>query len=293
MRWLFLFAAMLLGCTQGAASAPVNVVVAEAVYGEAVERIGGANASVVSLMGNAAADPHDYEPTPSAARAIADAQIVIYNGLGYDWWVDRMLTASAARGRIAINVAALLGRSGGDNPHLWFDPLAMPALADALAGALSRLDPEHAAAYAERAKAYKAELLPLTARIAALRSEHSGTPVTATEPVLAYLADALSLDMRHAAFQRAVMNDTEPAVRDVAAIETDVRNRAVKVLFYNSQVKAPVIDRLLSLARDAGVPVVAVSETKPAGLTYVQWLQGVLDATDAALSGRPIKTTTR
>src|SRR4051812_17986863 len=94
----------------GAASAaPFKIVVVESVYAEVVERIGGPNVALQGIVVNPWADPHDYEPTPSAARLIADADIVIYNGIGYDVWVERVLAASGSPSRIALNVAALSG----------------------------------------------------------------------------------------------------------------------------------------------------------------------------------------
>jgi zinc/manganese transport system substrate-binding protein len=285
MNLLVLVAAVLTLAASGVASAaaPIRVVVAEGVYGEAVERIGGGNVALTAIVVSPWADPHDYEPTPSAARQISDAHIVVYNGIGYDGWADRLAAASGAGSRV-ISVAALLHRGATDNPHLWFDPLAMPALADALVSALSRIDPAGAAGYADRGRAYKTELAAIDRRIAAVRAMYSGSPVAATEPVFGYMADALALDMRHQAFQRSVMNDTEPAARDIAAIESDLRGSAVRLLFYNSQVGGALTERLLGLARAARIPVVGVTETKPAGMTYVQWILSMLDATEGALA---------
>jgi zinc/manganese transport system substrate-binding protein len=97
------------------------------------------------------------------------------------------------------------------------------------------------------------------------------------------MAAALGLDMRNTRFQIAIMNDTEPSASDMAAFERDLRSRAVKVLLYNSQVTDDTTSRLLKIATDSGVPVVGVTETMPAGKTYVQWMLAQLDALAAAL----------
>jgi zinc/manganese transport system substrate-binding protein len=137
--------------------------------------------------------------------------------------------------------------------------------------------------YRQRLDAFIASLAPLHARIAAMKAAYSGTAVTATEPVFGYMAAALGLDMRNTRFQIAIMNDTEPSASDMAAFERDLRSRAVKVLLYNSQVTDDTTSRLLKIATDSGVPVVGVTETMPAGKTYVQWMLAQLDALAAAL----------
>lgn len=109
--------------------------------------------------------------------------------------------------------------------------------------------------------------------------------MTATEPVLGYLADAIGVEMRNQRFQLATMNDTEASASDIAAFENDLRKKQVRALIYNSQAEEPMTKRMLKLARDAGVPTVSVTETQPAGKTFQQWMLGELDALGKALSG--------
>ena len=289
MRYLLFAAALVVGAamttvTHVAAAAPINVVVAENFYAEAVKAIGG-NVAFSEIISNPNADPHDFEPTPSTAKAVADAAIVIYNGIDYDAWMDKLIAASKAPKRTVINVGTLLKRKAGDNPHLWYDPAAMPALVDAVVKALSAADAAGASGYADRAKAYKMQLAAITTRIAAVKAKYAKAPVTATEPVFGYMATALGLDMRNQSFQRAIMNETEPSAKDTAAMEADLKGAKVKVLFYNSQVTDTVTEHLLALAKAAKVPVVAVTETKPADLTYIQWMLNEIDATERALAG--------
>ena len=99
------------------------------------------------------------------------------------------------------------------------------------------------------------------------------------------MSDALGLDMRNQPFQIAVMNDTEPSASQIAAFEKDLKTRAVKVLFYNSQVTDDLTARLQKIATESGVPIVGVSETEPPGLTYQAWMGGQLEATGKALAG--------
>ena len=98
------------------------------------------------------------------------------------------------------------------------------------------------------------------------------------------MAAALGLKMLNQRFQLAVMNDTEPSARDVAAFEHDLRGRAVRVLLYNSQASDNAARRLVRIAGQSHLPVVGVTETEPAGKTWQQWMLDQLDALDTALS---------
>ena len=263
---------------------PVRIVAAENFYGDIATQLAGRSATVESILSKPDEDPHLFEAGPAVARDLAAADIAIANGLDYDPWMTRLLAASPRAGRQSIVVAALLGRHAADNPHLWYDPAAMPALARALADDLARADPSHAPDYAARLARLLDSLRPLADRVAGLRARFAGVAVTATEPVFGDMAAALGLDMRNTRFQRAVMNDAEPAASDVAGLEDDLRRHRVRLLVYNSQASDTAARRLLDIARGAGVPVLGVSETEPAGTTYQAWMLAQLDALDQALS---------
>ncbi len=263
---------------------PIPVVAAENFYGEVAAAVGGDRVAVESVVISAKTDPHDFEPTPSVAQQVAEARIVILNGAGYDHWMERLVEASDRPDRTVIDVATLVGAVEGDNPHLWYDPRAVPALAAALAKSLTAMDPDGAAGYESRRKDFVASLQALNQKITEIKDRYAGTPVTATEPVFGLMAQSLGLGMRNDDFQRAVMNETEPSARQIAAFEDDLKNSKVKILFYNSQVVDPLTERLLALAKQAGVPVVGVTETKPPGATYAQWMLDELDATAKALA---------
>lgn len=266
-----------------ATAAPVAIVTAENFYGEAARAVGGDRVAVESVAIPPGTDPHEYEPTPSVARAIADARVVIMNGADYDPWAARLAAASTSPDRIVLDVAALSGHKAGDNPHVWYDPAAMPALVKALAERLSAIDPDGKAAYEANRDAYLASLAPIAAQAAELRGRFAGVPVAATEPVFGCMADAIGLKMQNEAFQQAIMNETEPAARDVAAMEEAIRDAKVKVLFYNAQVEDAFTRNLADLARKSGVPLVAVTETMPEGKTFASWMKDTLDATAKAL----------
>ena len=270
---------------QAHAAGTVPIVAAENFYGDIAAAIGGDRVSVSSILNNPDEDPHLFEASPSVARNLAAAKIVIINGADYDPWVAKLLSANSEPDRATIVVADLVGKKPGDNPHLWYDPLTMPAVAKALATQLDAIDPANRADYDANLAKLDASLQQIADKAAAIKAKYSGAEVTATEPVFGAMAAALGLKMRNERFQLSVMNDTEPSARDTAAMEADLKSRKVKVFFYNSQVTDPLTDRLLKLANAANVPVVGVSETQPAGKSFAEWMLTQLDATEKALAG--------
>src|SRR5689334_7672484 len=267
MRRLSLLGAVALASCLAAGSAaagPVKVVASENFYRDIAQQIGGANVEVTSVLTNPDQDPHLFEASASMARDVAAAKVVIVNGADYDPWMEKLLSANKAPGRKEIVVAKLVRKKGGDNPHLWYDPATMLAFAKVFAAELSSLDPAHKAEYANGASRLADALKPLEAKIGEMKEKYAGQPVTASEPVFGYMAQALGLKMRNERFQLAVMNDTEPSASDIAAFENDLKNHKVKVMLYNSQASDPAVQRLVGIARQSNVPVVGVTETEPA-----------------------------
>ena len=268
-----------------AQSISIKIVAGENVYGDIARQIAGDHADVVSIMSNPDQDPHLFETTPSVARDLSAARIVIANGAGYDPWIGKLLQAMPRPGRTVITVANLVGRRDGDNPHLWYDPPTASVVAKAVSAALTTVDPARKSDYAARLKSFLESLTPIQAKIAAIRGKYAGAPVTASEPVVGYMAQALGLKMRNERFQLAIMNDTEPSPRDVGAFEEDLKQHKVRVMFFNKQASDKAVDRLVTLARAARIPVVGVSETKPPGMSFQDWMLSQLDATEKALAG--------
>ncbi len=268
-----------------AADGKIAVVAAENFYGSVAQQIGGDRVAVASILNNPDQDPHLFEVSPAVVRQIAAAEIVIYNGADYDPWMEQLLKVTPKPGRTVIVAADLVHKKAGDNPHLWYDPPTMPAVASALAAALAAIDPAHQDDYAARLQTFIASLAPLKEKIAAIRSKYAGVPVTATEPVFGYMAAALKLTMRNERFQLAIMNDTEPSAGDLAAFERDLKTHQVRVMFYNKQASDKLVQHLVDLARASNIPVVGVTETAPPGLSYQDWMLMQLDATEKALAG--------
>jgi zinc/manganese transport system substrate-binding protein len=268
-------------------AAPLRVVAAENFYGNLVKALGGAHVRVDSILSNPNQDPHSFEASPSVARALSSADLVVYNGIDYDPWMQKLLSASPRGGRQSIVAADVLGKHDGDNPHLWYDPTTMPAVAKAISAYLQAHDPAHAADYRQRLQQTLDAQQAITAKVADMRTRYAGIKVSATEPVFGYMAQAVGLDMQNERFQLAVMNETEPAASDVARFEQGLKSKQTKVLLYNAQTSDQMSRRLQQVAKQAGVPVVPVTETEPPGVSYPQWMLNQLNALDNALKHAP------
>jgi len=256
-------------------AAKLNIVAAENFYGGVARQIAGNSAVVTSILSNPNQDPHEFATDAATARAVADADIVIYNGIGYDDWMNKLLGVQGKAGRIVIRVADLIGAKAGDNPHIWYDPRAMPALAARLGEIWKR--PAGLAVFQQ-------EMNTVTSKIAEIKSAYDGTPVTATEPVFNDMAEALGFKMENYGFQLAVMNGTEPGFQQTADFEKSLREKSVKILFYNSQVTDPVTQRMQEIAKKSGVAVIGVTETQPPGAkSYADWMLAELDKVETTL----------
>jgi zinc/manganese transport system substrate-binding protein len=284
-KFLF-FAALSLGALSAPAFAdPVKIVAAENFYGDVATQIGGANVAVTSILTAPDQDPHLFEASAQTAKALADAKVVIVNGVDYDPWMEKLLSANKTPGRKEIVVAQLVGRRAGDNPHLWYDPAYVKAAAKALVAALDAVDPAHKADYEKGEAQFLESLKPSDAKIAEMRKKYLGQPVTASEPVFGYQAGLIGLKVHNEKFALAVMNNAEPTASEVAGFENDLKGHKVKAMLFNAQASEPAVQRLVQMAKDNSIPVVGVSETEPPGSTYQQWMLGQLEALDSALAG--------
>jgi zinc/manganese transport system substrate-binding protein len=256
----------------------IEVVAAESFWGSIAQQVAGTRAQVTSIVANPATDPHDYEPAPADARLIATARYVIVNGAGYDSWASQLIDANPVEGRRVLDVAGLLGKKNGDNPHFWYSPDYVTRVARRIAsdlGAVASGD----AFVDDSLGAYRSA-------IGAIRQEHSGTKIGATESLFAYLAPALGLDLiTPRGYMDAIAEGSNPTVADKAAAEAQAANRQITVLVFNSQNATPDVDALVAKARAAGVPVVPMTETPPVNTSFQDWQTAQLQALLAALGG--------
>jgi zinc/manganese transport system substrate-binding protein len=288
---LILAAAMvfLTACAPGAAPAAgagIPVLGTENFYADLLVQIGGTHVSVSSILNDPSADPHEYEANPQTAKLVADARLVIVNGIGYDDFMDKLLGAANKPDRIVLSVQDILKKSDDDNAHIWYDPKTMPAVAEAAAAALAKLDPQNAGYYQAQKAKYLAALKAVDDKIAALKAKYAGAAVAFTEPVAEYQTDAIGLVvLTPEGFMRAIEQGVDPAPADVAAERDLLTGRKVKALLYNSQVTSPLTKDIYDLAVKSGVAVVGVAETiPPAFKTYQEWMLAQLGELEKALA---------
>jgi zinc/manganese transport system substrate-binding protein len=259
----------------GAVGGKIVAVGAESQYADVISQVGGEYVAASAIMSDPNTDPHSFEASIAVARQVGDARLVVQNGLGYDSFMDSIESATAGPGRRVINVQHLLGLPDtAANPHLWYDPAAMPKVADAIAAGLSAIQPSHAAYFAANAAAFKASLGPLTAAIASFRSGYAGRPVATSEPVADYLLTALGVrNLTPWTFQADIMNGIDPSPQNTAVERALFTQRKVKALVYNEQVTDSLTESFVTLAEQNHIPVVGVYEIMPAtGFSYQSWL---------------------
>jgi zinc/manganese transport system substrate-binding protein len=251
----------------------VGVVAAENAYGSIAAQIGGRHVAVTSILRDPAADPHLFTPDTGTGLDVARAALVIQNGAGYDAFMGKLEDAAPSGERVVVTVADVLGVHGAAaNPHLWYDVPRLGRVAGAIAAGLEQADPRHRAAYRAGLRRFKGRLAPLEREVAAIRARDGGAPVAYTEPVPAYLLAAAGLrNLTPPAFSRAIEDGSEPTAAAVAAMTGLLTGHRVRALLVNTQAVSPITSRIRSAAVAAGIPVVGVTETLPAGETFQAW----------------------
>lgn len=268
--------------------AAINIVAAENVYGSVAQQLGGNYVTVTSILNNPNQDPHLFSASPSGAKAVANADIVVYNGAAYDNWMNKLLSVQKQTNKQQIiNIAQLLNTPEGANPHLWYDPQTMPVYARHLVQLLQQQDPAHQAYYALQLNKFMRNYQSLFYQVAQLHKKYQGVAVIATEPLFGYMAQAIGFKMQDVDFQWSIMNSVEPSPSQLRQFQDDLNQHKVRVLFYNKQVTNPLTQRLELMAQKNNIPIVGITELQPANTTYLQWMLDELVATEQALNHEP------
>src|SRR5256885_2195569 len=218
MRWgvAILVALLAAACSgsslQPASSATLSVVAAENFWGSLATELGGAKVSVQSVVTDPNADPHEYESSSADARAFADARLVILNGAGYDTWGQKLVDANPSAGRQVLNIADLLGKKNGDNPHFWYSPAYVNHVADEITAHYRSIDAADASYFEQQRQDLTAAFRPMTDELATIKQRYAGTAIGSTESVFVYMASALGLDLTTPAeFMNSVAEGNHPA----------------------------------------------------------------------------------
>jgi zinc/manganese transport system substrate-binding protein len=265
----------------------VIAVGAENEYADVIQQVGGKYVQVSGILSNPNTDPHTFEASAAVGRLLNDAQLVVQNGVGYDTFMNTIEDAVPDSSRKVIVVQNLLGLPDSTpNPHLWYKPGTMSAVANAIATDLAAIQPKHAAYFKANAAAFVGSLNAWASAIAAFKSAYPGTPVATTEPVADYMLQAIGADnLTPWAFQADIMNGTDPSAQDVAVERNLFTQHRVKVFVYNQQVTDSLTDSFISLAQANGIPVVGVYETMPEpGYDYQSWMLAEVHALRSAVA---------
>ena len=266
----------------------LKVVAGESFWASIAAQLGGFRVSIHSVVSDPNADPHEYEATTADARAFAEADLVILNGAGYDGWGTKLLAASPSQHREVIDVAQLLGKKAGDNPHFWYDPAAVVKVADSITARYAAIDPAMATkGYfdLQRDELSKA-LAPYMDEIATVKQKYGGAAIGATESIFVYMAAALSLNLTTpSAFMDAIAEGNDPPAAAVAEFHDQIAGNQIKVLIYNVQTATAVTTNLKALAAAHHIPAVGVSETlQPQDATFQDWQLAQLKSLESALA---------
>jgi zinc/manganese transport system substrate-binding protein len=284
-------ASTLSGCggtsqTPAARDGKLRVVAAENFWGSIAAQLGGAKVSVQSVIVNPSTDPHSYEPTASDARTLAGARLVIVNGIGYDTWASRLLSANPVSGRATLDVGTLLGLADGDNPHQWYSPASVQKVIAAIVAEYDTLDPSAKAYFAAQERRFERDSLAQYNRLRAeIRRRFAGVAVGYSESIFQPLGASLGLRLLTPySFAKAVAEGTEISAQDKETVDRQAEQREIEVWVYNSQNATPDVQRINAICRAQGIPITTVTETlAPAGDSYEQWQVAELRRLIAAL----------
>ncbi|SEA94670.1 metal ABC transporter solute-binding protein, Zn/Mn family [Rubrimonas cliftonensis] len=300
-RRLLLSSALALSPLAALAGAPLKVVASFSILGDLVGQVGGKRIALTTLVGPDG-DAHVYQPTPADARAVAAADLVIVNGLGFEGWIDRLIAASGFDGPVAVasdGVDVLMvegdaahghshGHEHGDvDPHAWQSVPAVSAYLANIADALIDADPDGAEAYAASRDAYLEELAALEAEIAAavaalppgrrvVVTSHDAFGYFARDHGLAFLAP------------QGVSTEAEASAQDVAALITQIREGAIPAIFVESVADPRLLQQI---ERETGARIGgalysdALSGTDGPASTYLDMMRRNLRMLTEALSG--------
>jgi zinc/manganese transport system substrate-binding protein len=292
------------GCGQDEpADRGIAVVTSTNVWGSVASAVGGEEINVKSIISDPAGDPHSYQMTPKDAAELAGAQLVVFNGGGYDEFVEQAI-GEGGQGPPVIEAFALAkhddgtepssstepsgseghGHESGENEHVWYHLATVGAVADQIAKRLGEIKPEARGTFETNARSFQGKLHELTSRLDEIAQAHGGAKVVATEPLAHYLIEDAGLDdVTPAEFVEAIEEETDPPAEAVADIQTLVTQHQVQVVIRNPQTETPVVADVLSKAQEAGLPVVDMTETLPAGQDYVAWMAEQVEALSSAL----------
>ncbi len=271
-------------------SSQIQVVAAENFWGSLITQLGGTRVSVISIVSDPNADPHEYESNTANAIAIANARLVIVNGAGYDTWALQLIAASNTPHQVVLNVQELINQPTGANPHFWYSPTYVNDTVNAMYQDLVSIDPSHTTYYTQQYAALNASLGVYNARIVEIKQQFAGVKVGATEDIFEYLATPCGLDLvSPTAFMDAVAEGNDPPAQSIVQFQNLITNGTISVLVYNEQTVTPLTQSIKALAAQQGIPIVGVTETiQPPDVPFQDWMNAELITLQNALNAETL-----
>jgi zinc/manganese transport system substrate-binding protein len=256
---------------------PVTVLAVENFYGNLVKQLGGQCVTVSVILSDPDADPHAFQPTAADIRAFQSAALVVENGLGYDDFADKAIGTLSSPPAV-VRAGDVVGLQVGANPHVWYGACYVDRIDSAIVAKLQQVNPDASAYYAGQAAALDRAFSTYRQLVSQIAEQYPSAPVGATESIFVDMASTTGLKLvSPAEFMQAIAEGNEPSARDIAEFQDQIRDHQIKVLVYNVQTVTPITEQLKSLAQQASIPIVGVSETMPLGAqTFQGWQAGQL-----------------
>jgi zinc/manganese transport system substrate-binding protein len=266
-RVLFAIAAAfaLLSAQGAVAQEKIKVLASFSILADLVREVGGERVEVSSLVGPNT-DMHDFQPTPAHAKAVAAAQLVVINGLGFEGWADRLVKSANYKGARLVaskGVKALTAETEGHghnhkhkhsdryDPHAWQEVANVRTYVANIRDALIAADAAGKDSYTKNAAAYLQKLDALEAEIKQLftgLSEKQRRAITSHD-AFHYFGDAYGIEFLAA---QAAGGNTQPSARDVARLIQQIRKEGVKAVFVENISNPRVIEQI---ARETGAKI--------------------------------------
>ncbi len=222
----------------------LNVVASFSILGDFVRTIGGERVSVTTLVGPDG-DAHVYTPTPADAKKIADAKLVIVNGLGFEGWLPRLVQSSGRKPTIITATSGIAPRKLGSeaDPHAWQSVANAKVYVTNIRAALAAADPAGAEAYRASAEGYLAKLdaLDRDIRTAVAQIPQERRKVITTHDAFGYLAAAYGIEF---VAPSGVSTESEASARDIARIITQIRTQKIPAVFLENISDSRLIRRI-------------------------------------------------
>jgi zinc/manganese transport system substrate-binding protein len=209
----------------------LNVVASFSIVADFVKNVGGDRVDVTTLVGPNS-DAHVYSPTPADAKKIADAKLIIVNGLGFEGWLPRLVQSSGGKAKVVTatdGIAPL--RLGNDaDPHAWQSVGNAKIYVANIRSALSAADPASTERYRSNADAYLAKLDALEREVhdAVAKLSPARRKVISTHNAFGYFAAAYGIEF---IAPLGVSTESEPSARDIAKIITQVKQAKIPAVF--------------------------------------------------------------